>query len=145
MRFASVVLVMLGLSACLSGCDAPPAAAEVREWTPQDHDRSDEKERVASGAQAAPGSGGKDDGRALVEVTWRNQCATCHGLTGHGDGPNGPMVKASDLTRDDWQSSVTDDQIAASITNGKGRMPRFELPPAVLKGLVARIRASRGR
>jgi mono/diheme cytochrome c family protein len=131
----------------LAGCDSPPAAADLREWTPQDHDQREEKERAAAGAQTAPaGSGSKEDGlRAFVETTWRNQCATCHGLVGHGDGPNGPINKATDLTKDEWQSSMTDPQIAASITNGKGKMPRFDLPPNVLAGLVARIRAVRGR
>lgn len=142
MRAATVCLLL-----ALCGCDSPPSAANLQTWTPADHDRSDEKERVASGAQAAPpANGSKEDGnRALVEATWRNQCATCHGLTGHGDGPNGPMVKAQDLTRPDWQSSVTDEQLVAAISNGKGRMPKFDLPPALLTGIVARIRASRGK
>ena len=131
----------------LGGCESPPSAADLPEWSPKDHDHSEEQARVASGAQAAPAaSGAKDDGsRALVEATWRNQCASCHGLVGHGDGPNGPMVKATDLTAVAWQSGLTDAQIAASITNGKNRMPRFDLPPNVVSGLVARIRASRGR
>lgn len=55
------------------------------------------------------------------------------------------MVKAQDLTRPDWQSNVTDEQLVAAITNGKGRMPKFDLPPTLLSGLVARIRASRGK
>jgi cytochrome c oxidase cbb3-type subunit 3 len=137
---------LIALSA-VGGCDSPPSAADLQVWTPTDHDRSDEKERVASGAQAAatPGGSKEDGNRVLVEATWRSQCATCHGPIGHGDGPNGPMVKAQDLTRADWQSSVTDEQLAAAITNGKGRMPKFDLPPALVSGIVARIRASRGR
>jgi cytochrome c oxidase cbb3-type subunit 3 len=136
---------MLVLALCR--CDSPPSAAGLQVWTPSDHDRSDEKERLASGAQASPGQGGsKEEGnRTLVEATWRSQCAACHGPVGHGDGPNGPMMKATDLTRADWQSSVTDAQLAASITNGKGRMPKFDLPPALLSGIVSRIRASRGK
>jgi mono/diheme cytochrome c family protein len=144
-RIALAALVLLAGN--LSACDSPPAAADLKEWTPADHDHSDEKERVASGAQAAPtASGAKDDGnRVLVENAWRAQCASCHGFVGHGDGPNGPMVKATDLTKTDWQASRSDAEIAAAITNGKGRMPRFDLPPNVVAGLVARIRASKGR
>ena len=130
----------------LAGCESPPAAADLREWTPQDHDHGDDKQRAASGAQATPGGGSTDEGtRTLVEATWRNQCTSCHGPLGRGDGPSGPMVRATDLTKNEWQSSVTDPQIAASISNGKGKMPRFDLPPNVLAGLVARIRAVRGR
>jgi mono/diheme cytochrome c family protein len=120
----------------------------LKEWSPPDHDRSDEKERVASGAQAAPAASGasKEDGnRVLIETTWRTQCATCHGFVGHGDGPSGPAVKATDLTTADFQANRTDPELAASIVNGKGRMPRFDLPPATVAGLVARIRSSRGR
>ena len=129
----------------LLGCDSPPSDDQIREWTPADHDHAEENQRAASGQQPVASDGGKDNGQTLVELTWRQQCGTCHGPLGHGDGPSGPMVKASDLTREDWQKSVTDEQIAAVIQNGKGRMPKFDLPPAVLAGIVARIRASRGR
>jgi mono/diheme cytochrome c family protein len=144
-RFA---LVFAGFAAIalLGACDGPPSASDLQEWTPADHDHSDEKERVASGAQAAPvGSGGKEEGnRVLIETTWRSQCATCHGFIGHGDGPNGPAVKATDLTKADWQANRTDMEIAQAIISGKGRMPKFDLPPNVVAGLVMRIRASKG-
>lgn len=55
------------------------------------------------------------------------------------------MFKARDLSLDEWQSSIKDDEIAAVITNGKGRMPKFELPDEVVKGLVARVRSFRGK
>jgi cytochrome c oxidase cbb3-type subunit 3 len=142
-RFAAATFVPLILA--LGACESPPAAAGLPEWTPADHDHSDEQERLASGVQAAPTAASKEEGlRVLVESTWRSQCATCHGPVGHGDGPNGPMVRASDLTRADWQSTISDAQMAASITGGKGRMPRFDLPANVVSGLVARIRSMRG-
>jgi cytochrome c oxidase cbb3-type subunit 3 len=81
----------------------------------------------------------------LVEVTWRNQCASCHGLIGRGDGPQGPMVHATNLTQPEWQAKVTDQDIAEVIRNGKNRMPKFDFPPDVVAGLVARIRMARGR
>jgi mono/diheme cytochrome c family protein len=130
----------------LSACEGPPSASDLRDWSPADHDRAEENEKIASGAQAAPaGSGAADGTRTLVEATWRQQCVQCHGMVGRGDGPSGPMVKAPDLTREDWQSKVTDDDIAQTIKTGKNRMPKFDLPPQVLAGIVARIRAARGR
>jgi mono/diheme cytochrome c family protein len=81
----------------------------------------------------------------LVEVTWRNQCASCHGPIGRGDGPQGPMVRATNLTLPEWQAKVSDQEIADVIRNGKNRMPKFEFPPDVVAGLVARIRAAKGR
>ncbi len=139
----------------LAACDRPPAADGLREWTSADHDRSDEKEKLQAGAQAtgARGPKGPPQGAgqagggvdALVDATWKAQCLRCHGPIGHGDGPEGPMVKAPDLTRGDWQDTIQDAEIAAVISNGKNKMPKFELPAPVVQGLVARIRASRGR
>ena len=72
-------------------------------------------------------------------------CSTCHGPLGHGDGPQGALVKAPDLTRSDWQAKVSDEEIAARIKGGKGLMPPNDLPDSTIKGLVARIRALRGQ
>lgn len=129
------------VSAALAGaCDRPPTV-ELKDWTPADHDG--EKKQAGSARQGAKGDPAGPD--ALVEIAWRNQCATCHGAQGRGDGPQGPMFKAADLTRADWQANVKDEEIAAAIVNGKGRMPKFELPDEVVRGLVARVRSFRGQ
>jgi mono/diheme cytochrome c family protein len=150
----------LALGLLLAGCERPPSADSLKEWTPGDHDRAEEQSNQASQAnqagqanqasrptaQTPRGAGTKDAGAAtLVEVTWETACAPCHGPSGHGDGPNGPMVNAPDITRDDLLSKITDDEIASQIRNGKNRMPKFDLPDPVVRGLVARIRANRGR
>jgi mono/diheme cytochrome c family protein len=129
-----------------SGCDRPPSSDGLREWTAQDHDRAEENAKVSAGQQASaqPARSPADQTRTLVEMTWRNQCAACHGTFGKGDGPNGPMVKAADLTSEEWQAKVTDEELALSIRNGKGKMPKFELPVPVVLGLIGRIRAARG-
>jgi mono/diheme cytochrome c family protein len=142
----AALLVAVGVS----GCDRPPSADGLKEWTPADHDRAEEQARIQSGQQAAadPKGGapaGSSGPNALIEVAWQQNCASCHGATGHGDGPSGPMVKASDLTREEWQAKVTDDEMIALIRTGKGSMPKFDLPEPVVRGLVARIRALRGR
>lgn len=98
-----------------------------------------------AGAAGATGATGATDMAQLVDLTWRQQCSTCHGAMGHGDGQLGPMVRAPDLTREEWQSRVTDGEIAATIKTGKGKMPNFDVPQLVLEGLVARVRAVRGR
>ncbi len=144
-------LALLICAGAISACERPPSADGLKEWSPTDHDRAEEQGRTQSGQQAAPepkgsaGASAADRGRALIEVAWQQNCASCHGMTGHGDGPSGPMVKASDLTREDWQAKVTDDDIVAVVQNGKGKMPKFELPEPVIRGFVARIRALRGR
>ncbi len=134
-------LFPLFLVAVLSGCDSRPSGS-TREWTPADHDKGDPGTtgQVKSAASAA---GPKND-EMLVEVVWQNQCLACHGMIGKGDGPNGPLVHATDLTREDWQASVTDAQIALSIKNGKGLMPKFDMTDSLMSALVRRIRALRG-
>jgi cytochrome c oxidase cbb3-type subunit 3 len=117
-------------------CDRPPSK-ELTEWTPADHDG----EQKGSAKQGAKGDAGGTP--ALVEIAWRQQCQTCHGPNGRGDGPQGPMFKAADLSKPEWQDKVKDEEIAASIQNGKGRMPKFDLPPDVVKGLVTRVRSFR--
>lgn len=131
----------LVIVAALAGCDRPPSV-ELKEWTPADHD-GEKKADTAGAKQGARGDAGGIP--ALVEITWRQQCATCHGVAGKGDGPQGPMFKAPDLGREEWQSKVKDEEIAAAILNGKGRMPKFDLPEDVVRGLVGRIRSFRGQ
>jgi mono/diheme cytochrome c family protein len=157
----SMVLLASLVSLAATGCDRPPPADKAKEWTPADHDRAEEQTAGggAAGSQAPAqtsprrgegGSGGGGGATAgagdpLIEVAWQENCLSCHGPLGQGDGPTGPMVKASDLTREEWQARVTDGDIAAVITTGKSKMPKFDLPPKVVEGLVARIRAMRGR
>jgi len=129
----------------LVGCEGPPAADSLKEWTPSDHHSQDD-DKVASGAQvsgAAPKGAGGD--AQLVDIAWRQQCTSCHGPMGKGDGQMGPMVQAPDLSREDWQAKVTDAEMAAIIKSGRNRMPKFDLPDTVLRGLVARVRSLRGR
>lgn len=92
---------------------------------------------------ARPGGAGPDP--MLVDVAWRQNCAPCHGPVGRGDGPQGPMVRAPDLTRADWQANITDEEMAATIRKGKNKMPAFDLPDQVIRGLVQRIRAARAK
>jgi mono/diheme cytochrome c family protein len=135
-----LLLLLLGAGALAAACDRPPSV-ELKDWTPTDHD-GDQK-GAASGRQGAKGDAGGTF--VLVEATWRQQCATCHGALGKGDGPQGPMFKAADLGREEWQAKVKDEEIAATILNGKGRMPKFELPEDVVRGLVTRVRSFRGQ
>jgi mono/diheme cytochrome c family protein len=73
-------------------------------------------------------------------VAWKQNCVRCHGVVGRGDGMEGASVRATDLSRPEWQASVTDAQIAATIQNGKGAMPAFQLPSSTITGLVRLVR-----
>lgn len=128
----------------VTACDRPPDPSG--EWSPFDHEHQSPQ---ANGQQAPPpnvdgGSQKPNVQMQLIETAWRQTCATCHGVVGHGDGPQGSLVKAPDLTREDWQAKVTDEEIAVRIKSGKGLMPPNDLPESTIRGLVARIRALRG-
>lgn len=138
MRTALVVLCV-----ALGACHRPPSSEGLREWTADDHDRGPDDNKTAPQGQGPKGDAGGP--AVIIEATWRTQCAPCHGPVGKGDGPQGAMFKAPDLTREDLQASRKDEDLAAAIREGKGRMPKFDLPEPVVSGLVARIRASRGR
>jgi mono/diheme cytochrome c family protein len=117
--------------------------SDLREWTPGDHDQPATPPQGQGPRQKAARQ--DSDSGSLVEVAWGRNCTPCHGSRGAGDGPQGPMMRAPDLTRTDWQDKVTDDEIAQVIRSGRNKMPKFDLPPAVLEGIVRRIRTNRAR
>jgi cytochrome c oxidase cbb3-type subunit 3 len=142
-------LLAAALSVAAAACESPPSADSLQEWTPQDHHSSDDDKAAAAQQGAQQGKRGPrqagGDVPQLVELTWRQQCVTCHGPTGHGDGQMGAMLHAPDLTSDAIQTKATDAELAAIIKGGRDKMPAFNLPDPVVQGLVARIRQLRGK
>ena len=70
----------------------------------------------------------------LVFSTWcladgaadyKAKCAGCHGADGKGDTSMGKMMKIRDLGSADVQSQ-SDADLANIITNGKGKMPKYD-------------------
>lgn len=95
---------------------------------------------------------------ALAEAKqmFESLCFTCHGLTGHGDGPGAAALdpKPRSFVDAAWQSSVTDEHIKKVIVFGGaavGKSPMMIANPqlkgndAVLNGLVQVIRGFRGK
>jgi mono/diheme cytochrome c family protein len=79
------------------------------------------------------------DGAAVYD----GKCALCHGKDGAGL-PNWRSLGQPDFTKAEWQKSHTDEQIADSIKNGKGKfMPSFKgkLSEEETGAVVQRIRA----
>ena len=148
LRSLLTAFVAIALAAIL-GCDRAPPADGLHDWTAADHDRAEENARVKTGVQASasPRSSGspKNDQAQLIELTWRQNCAQCHGLSGHGDGPQGALVKALDLSNPDLQGKISDADIAGAIKNGRNLMPKFDFSDAVVAGLTARVRAMKGQ
>ena len=78
------------------------------------------------------------DGAALYK---QKACAQCHGADGSGNTPVGKSLKARDLRSDDVQKQ-SDDELAAVIADGKGKMPAFKssLSAEQVRELVTYIR-----
>jgi mono/diheme cytochrome c family protein len=97
---------------------------------------------VTTGSRKAPPSASGDpaaDGVALYD----GKCALCHGKDGVGL-PNWRSLGQPDFTKPEWQKAHTDEQIADSIKNGKGKfMPAFKgkLSDEEIGAVVQRIRA----
>jgi mono/diheme cytochrome c family protein len=121
-----------------SACDDP--APDLAEWTVADHDQEVEVKTSRRPAPLPPNYAQPSARNQLVEVTWLKQCASCHGKHGRGDGPSSPMVKARDLSKAEWQASVTDEQLAQVIRQGKDKMPAFNFPDSMVQSLVLHVR-----
>lgn len=69
-------------------------------------------------------------------------CVFCHGEQGYGEGPEMP-----DWTSVEWQDGRSDTELAESIRDGKGTMPKFEvkLTPDQIDAAVKFVRSVRGK
>lgn len=144
-RPAPIVRRLLSFFACVPcialsfACQSP--ASDLREWTPADHDHTSNP--GATQVEVTPDAGSPLAALGIDEVTlvaWKRNCQTCHGAFGAGDGPQGPMTGARDLRTAEWQSSTSDEAIARTIREGRGRMPAFPLPESTISSLVRLVR-----
>src|SRR5215470_4225787 len=74
------------------------------------------------------------------EATFKAKCAMCHGPDGKGETPTGKSMKVKDFSSEDVQK-MSDADLSAAITNGKGKMPPYKtLSADQVKDLVAYVR-----
>lgn len=126
----------------LSACEQPP----LREWRPEDHGQEQPRPgdtRAAPAEDSQPISAEEAEARATLAL-WNVTCASCHARDGKGGGPGlPPGAKVPDLTDPAFASSVTDEQLTASIKNGKNLMPNFgaQLGDEGIAAMVKHVRA----
>jgi len=138
-RHLSLTLLALAVLA-LASCSPSP---EVREWTPADHGQEQQAQPNPSQqpqAQARPAASG-----SAVAALYRMSCASCHGATGAGDGPQKPAgVELQDFRDADWQASQTDAALATVISAGRDDPAHAfgdRLGEAGVSALVQHVRA----
>lgn len=93
---------------------------------------------------------------AQVQAQFDSVCFTCHGSTGHGDGPGAGALNPKPRSFADvaWQASVTDEHIKKTIVFGGAAVgktaqmpahPQYKGNDAMLDGLVRIVRAFKGK
>lgn len=87
-----------------------------------------------------------------AQKMFKTRCAVCHGTSGKGDGPGSAALnpKPRNYTDQEWQKSVTDEQIRNTILMGGAAVgkspnmpasPDLQSKPQVLDGLVQVVRS----
>ncbi len=73
---------------------------------------------------------------------YKQKCVACHGADGKGDTPAGKSLKAGSFA-DPEVAKASDDDLAAIIDKGKGKMPAYSksLKPDDIKAMVAYVRS----
>jgi cytochrome c6 len=73
---------------------------------------------------------------------YKQKCATCHGADGKGDTPAGKSMKVRSFA-DPEVTKMSDDELAAAIEKGKGKMPAYgkSMKPDEIKAMVAHVRS----
>ena len=79
--------------------------------------------------------------QAKGQDTFKAKCAMCHGADGSGSTPMGKSMGLKDMGSPAIQS-MSDADLTAAITNGKGKMPAYKgkLTDAQISDLVSYIR-----
>lgn len=84
----------------------------------------------------------QNQGARSAASLFARSCASCHGKDGRSNTLKAKFNHARDLTDPQWQASVSDERMANSITNGRGKMPRFgkKMSEAEIDALVSYVR-----
>lgn len=91
-----------------------------------------------------------------ADKVYKTRCVTCHGDSGHGDGPGAAALQPKPRNYSDtaWQDSVTDEDLAKIIVEGGPAVGKSPLMPAnpdlkskkeVVDGIVKIIRGFKGK
>lgn len=85
---------------------------------------------------------GSSRAQSAGETLFKTKCATCHGPDGKADTPAGKSMKIHSFS-DPETKKMSDDELAAVIEKGKGKMPAYgkSMKPDEIKAMVAYVRS----
>lgn len=107
---------------------------------------------LALAAACGPGRSPTDPAvQAEARQIWQDRCANCHGLQGHGDGPQARhlLVPPRRLSDRAWRAAVSDEHLRTVIVEGGAAVglnpvmaPNADLrgKPEVVQALVDHVR-----
>ncbi|GAC1401933.1 MAG: hypothetical protein NVSMB56_16980 [Pyrinomonadaceae bacterium] len=96
---------------------------------------------------ASPNESNMGVSQRTAKELFRKDCARCHGVSGRGDTELGNSLGATNLTEAEWQKSVSNKRLTASLINGRGDMPGFnkKLSRTQITALVVYVRSLKGK
>jgi mono/diheme cytochrome c family protein len=81
---------------------------------------------TAAAGQTARGTGPMSERLRTATELFQRRCSNCHAADGTGSRIRARLPQMPDFTRRDWQTRRSDDELVATILEGKGsRMPAF--------------------
>ena len=136
---AALLVAAASGNALLAGC----GAGNKSEQTAQNQSTTTTTPpAMPTDTSGTAGATGAIDAGAIFKL----RCATCHGPTGHGDGPGAVALNPKPRNYHDkaYMSTRTDEQLYNSIYNGKSQMPAWgklgTLTPDQIRAMVAYVR-----
>jgi mono/diheme cytochrome c family protein len=96
----------------------------------------------AAGSNVELQNNASGESHSAALAIYAKRCASCHGKDGRANTFKGKLRSARNLTDPQWQADVSDERIFNSITNGRGKMPRYgkKLSEAEINSLVSYVR-----
>ncbi len=154
-------LLMVAGVACKGGTETQPANPKPpAQPSPSPTAPAPAQKPAPSEAPAAPAEEGKKEEAVKVspeaqkeaDSLFASLCSTCHGATGHGDGPAAAAfpVKPASFDTKEFQDRVSDEEMRKVIVDGGPAVgksplmpgnPSLKDKPEVVEALVQKIRS----
>jgi mono/diheme cytochrome c family protein/peroxiredoxin len=135
-RARAVQVLGIALTAAIAMTASAALAWSLREWSERPEPSADARSSPTDRQAVVPGAG---------RLAYQVHCARCHGVEGHGDGPDAERLqpRPRDFASSGWRSAPTPDAVRRAIVAGIAgtAMPGWgdSLSRRELDGLVAHV------